>query len=201
MLSTYSDIYYSLNGGDLTPVSIPEYGTWRGNYIGAYNMLALINQNGTLVTTPYSSSHSNVAVVNGTNTVSLTSAQSNKWISLNWSWGANSGSKQLSSIYLIFGDGATKTIAAAVTDGYIEPLVTYISFDTSRENSPYVLTDPSVLLTGGSQTQEYSNLRVNCRITTKSSLTRVRFTTNGSWPTTWNDGFGVYATDAVNFTL
>ena len=202
--SSYSTIYYIQNNTK-SQITNTTSGTWKGNYTGTYGMTSKITNNGSrIVNVTVQGTHNSVYVTSGTNTVNFTSTQSNKWVYLYWHWGCYTYSGKLGAVKLIFNNGNSYTIQQAVTNGYIEPLVTYISADTNRTNDmSYVLNNPEQIITGGTQTKAYSNFSVCFKVKNVSPLKGVTFTSNGYSSDTkiCNDGFDAYSNSNIEFSL
>lgn len=163
----------------------------------------IATQGNTIVTLP-NDGHDAVYVTSGTNAINFTSLQSNKWVSLYWNWGGCTASATLSNIRLLFNNNQSLTIQQAVNNGYIEPLVTYISADTTRvDNMSYVLDNPEQLISGGSQTKLYSNFTLDLKVKNLSPLKGISFESTGFSDnnTVCRDGFNASSSDTVEFTL
>ena len=201
--SSYTTVY-SVLGNDKSQITYTTPGTWTGNYTGTLNMTSKISSNGQAIITPSANNRGFLFVSSGTNTVTFTSTQSNKWVYLYWQWGCHTSSSQIGNIKLIFNNNQSLTISQAVSNGYIEPLVAYESADTGRENNmSCVLNNPEQLITGGTQSKAYSNFQVAFKVKTLSPLKAISFDTTGfsQNTTSCSDGFSAASSDTIEFTL
>ena len=199
--NSYS-IINSISNGQPTAINSSVGGTWRGNYSGTHVVENTIRSTGNRINPVTSATYLRKSVTAGTNTINFTEMPTNKWVDLYWTWGCSSGYQQIGNIKILFNNGQSITIQQAVNNGYIEPLVLYQSWDSARDNSPYVLDNPEQLISGGSQAKAYSEFRVCFKTKNVSPLKGVSFDTGGDWNVSYEyDGFEAFTSTSAEFSL
>ena len=187
----YSNLYLSTDSKNpYTPQSLTldEVHT-ETNYAYIRNLFRSITSNNKLISSIDNTTSGKKYVVSGTNTITFTNqVDFDSWISMSIWAGGLTTDVYVGQFKLIFDAGSVSTLAQAVTDKYIEPLVLVGSTSLSQ----YSWIDFLNIIDGGNaKTSNYPEGIIILKNRNISKIKQVSFYSNKAFNTTY-DGFTAY---------
>ena len=187
--SNYSNIYISDNPQQAVNGTNNKDTYYAGNYNKMNAMLNNIKAIEERIDTGEQNTGAWLSrIYSGTNTNTLSSNVSNRWICVRFRGGGSTRGVSISNFKINFSNGSVLTIKEAVDNKYIEPLVLYQSATTI---SSYKWNNIANIITGGStEIADYPDAYIIFKAKDKP-IKSITFTTNKDWHEA-NDGIGIY---------
>ena len=187
--SNYSNIYISDNPQQAVNGTNNRDTYYAGNYNKMNAMLDNIKAIDERIDTGEQNTGAWLSrIYSGTNTNTLSSNVSNRWICVRFRGGGSTRGVSISNFKINFSNGSVLTIKEAVDNKYIEPLVLYQSAEAI---SSYKWNNIDNIITGGStEIADYPGAYIIFKAKDKP-IKSITFTTNKDWHEA-NDGIGIY---------
>ena len=140
---------------------------------------------------------SRAVIKTGVNTNSFTETVQNNWMCIEMfgRWGTFQGT-YITNLKLLFSDGTTTTIAEAVQNGFVEPLVL-----CGSDNETYAFSNVMNVLNGEpTENKTYPMCDILLKVTKIKSLKGISFETNQHWAANGLDGLRIKKFDDLELS-